>query len=258
MTAADHIARCGLDLVAAWRQGLEPRCERHSHDGFELVLHPSGSGRTVIPGGEAAFAPGSAVLYAPGVVHEQWASGRGEEWCLLFRPRRPLPRVPDLVHVAACDDPYVLGESALLTRIPGEERASRRDELSLRSTALVLRVLALGSGLTPARLPPARRHAEAAREWLRANFREPHCLADVAAALGVGVDHLRHCFRRETGTGMARYVAGLRIAHAKDLLAHSRLPLRRIAVLCGYANERYLCRVFRRIAGAPPSRFRGA
>ncbi|MBA3686952.1 MAG: helix-turn-helix transcriptional regulator [Planctomycetes bacterium] len=256
-SASIRLARCGLEFVAGWRQSLGPTCSLHGHAGFELVLHPKGGGRTATATGAIQhFRPGSAVLYAPGIAHEQWGHGRGEEWCIQALPRRPLRDLPDLIHLGDCADPYVWSEAALLTRVPPDERDARQLELGMRVTALLLRVLVLGSDAEQ-RLPTlSRRRTEAARAWLRDRFREPRCLDEVANAVGVSVDHLRHCFKRELGIGMARYVAGLRIAHAKELLAQTSLPLRAIAPLCGYANERYLSRVFRALEGAPPGRFR--
>jgi AraC-like DNA-binding protein len=251
------LAVAGLTFTTGWRHALGPYCPRHSHAGFELVLHVAGGGlTTTATGASQAFGDGDAVLYGPGVAHDQRADGPGEEWCIQAAAARPLPGIPDLVHVAACADPYVVGEAGLLTRLSPDEMPARREELGMRVTALLMRVLALGSPARERLRPQAQRYAEAARDWLRARFREPHCLEEVATAVGVGIDHLRHCFRREYGTGMARYVISLRLAHAKDLLAHSNLPLQAIAEQCGYASDRYLCRVFQQWEGVPPGRFR--
>lgn len=256
MAVSRQLARAGVEFIAAWRQPLAATCPLHSHAGFELVLHPTGSGRTsTATGASQDFLPGTAILYGPGIAHAQRANPPGEEICLQMVPRRTLTGMPDLMHLPVCDD-YLLHEVALLARVPADERHARSDELDLRATAVLLRVIALGSMTVDDVLTPVENNAARARAWLREHACEADCLRRVAAAVGIGPDHLRHCFRRVYGVGMARYVAGLRIAHAKDLLAHTGQPLREIARQCGYANERYFCRVFSAQTGSTPGRFR--
>jgi AraC-like DNA-binding protein len=251
-------AQASVDFVVGWRQPLEASNGLHSHPGFELVRHPSGQGRTTTATGAVIdFAPGSIVWYAPGVAHDQTAVGPGEEWCIQAVPRHPFTGLPDALHLAACDDPFVSNEFALLTQISPDERVERQDELNLRVAALLMRIHTLGQRPERREISQIRQHAEQARTWLREHFRDQSCLEKVVEEVAIGADHLRHCFKREFGTGMASYVASLRLAYAKDLLAHSRLPLTAIAQLCGYATARYLCRVFKEHEGAPPGHFRG-
>jgi AraC family transcriptional regulator len=56
--------------------------------------------------------------------------------------------------------------------------------------------------------------------------------------------------------GPSKLLQRVRVEAAKSLLRHTNLTLAAVAVECGFANERYLCTVFRRLAGVSPGRYR--
>ena len=63
-------------------------------------------------------------------------------------------------------------------------------------------------------------------------------------------------FRRHQGVSPTQFIAQVRVREAAHLLTHSRLSLDDIAEKCGFPNRVYLTRVFTRIVGEPPARFR--
>jgi AraC family transcriptional regulator len=50
----------------------------------------------------------------------------------------------------------------------------------------------------------------------------------------------------------------LRLAHAADLLRHSKLGLADVAHACGFANQQHLTNAMHRHLGVTPRRFREA
>jgi len=81
-------------------------------------------------------------------------------------------------------------------------------------------------------------------------------VADVAQAVGLSGEHLRHLFARQTGGTLSRYVVQARVRRATDLLRHTTLPLKAIAAVCGFRNERYLCAVYKKATGRTPGQQR--
>ncbi|MBB2190115.1 GlxA family transcriptional regulator [Gluconacetobacter azotocaptans] len=78
-------------------------------------------------------------------------------------------------------------------------------------------------------------------------------MTDLADRLAVSADRLERHFRAEVGMPPGQYYRQLRLRRAKDLLAHSRLPVREIALACGFSNMSSFVRAFRQQHGCSPS-----
>lgn len=99
-------------------------------------------------------------------------------------------------------------------------------------------------------------HASQARSYIIEKYATIDCLEEVAQAIGVSHDRLRHVFRSRYGVGLLKFLQQIRLERAAYLLTHSTLPLKNICGLCGFANERYLCSAFKQWAGQTPGDFR--
>jgi transcriptional regulator GlxA family with amidase domain len=91
--------------------------------------------------------------------------------------------------------------------------------------------------------------------------REPQrdwSLADLAEVACVSPRHLTRLFAQHTGISVVVYQQQLRIARAKDLLSRQRLPVERVAGLCGFASARDLRRVWRKYEAGSPVSVRGS
>jgi len=127
-----------------------------------------------------------------------------------------------------------------------------------RAAALFVQLVGAAGAVPPvAERPHGDGYAAAAREYIRAHYRTMGSIAEAAAAAGIGYDHLRHCFRKRYGMSVKRWHLEVRVERAKDLLSHSNLPLKAVADLCGFRNERYFSTCFRRLTGRAPGQFRG-
>ena len=84
---------------------------------------------------------------------------------------------------------------------------------------------------------------------------EPSVIA-MASALKVSPDTLERAFRAELGETPARHWRKLRLRRARDLLAHSELPVHEVALSCGYANASAFSRAFRLLFGHSPGDIR--
>ena len=63
-------------------------------------------------------------------------------------------------------------------------------------------------------------------------------------------------FREMTGQGLLDFIAGVRIAHAKQLIATGRRSLEDVAGRVGYTNANALIRAFKKHEGITPGRYR--
>lgn len=98
--------------------------------------------------------------------------------------------------------------------------------------------------------------AEAIAYVVDLRFGERLALSDLAAAAGVSVFHACRAFRRAMDTSIHRYQQSVRLRHALALLVDSSMPLARIAVESGFANQGHLGNMFRRRFGLTPAQVR--
>ena len=92
-------------------------------------------------------------------------------------------------------------------------------------------------------------------------YLEQHYSADVslestAEAIGITGTYLSRLFRQELDTTFLFYLTNLRIRRAKQLLRDPRRKLAEIASSVGFQDEKYFCRVFKKITGQTPTDFR--
>jgi two-component system response regulator YesN len=73
---------------------------------------------------------------------------------------------------------------------------------------------------------------------------------------GVSKNHLSFEFSRETGETFTEYVARVRVDEAKRLLATSSLLVYEVGARVGYPSVEHFSRVFKKVAGVSPVKFR--
>jgi transcriptional regulator GlxA family with amidase domain len=78
-------------------------------------------------------------------------------------------------------------------------------------------------------------------------------MSDLAARLRVSPDKLERSFRSELGLSPNAYYRRLRLKRAADLLQHSTLAVRDVALACGFASMSSFARAFREEHGHAPS-----
>ncbi len=229
----------------------------HEHEVMELVYHPSGEGISCLEDGtEIVYSDRSVVLYSARVPHDQTPSRPGADVCIhLNVPSKAADLFPAADCFAHLSDPSIGEEFWSLSRAIPMSGSPTSCILDLRVTALLLRLCAISE--SEIRISdPQKVFVQNARQFMQEHFGSIHCVAEVARHAGVSEDYLRHLFQRLEGISMTQYLSRLRLDRAKDLLRHSRLPLKAIASQCGFQTDRYFCTRFLACTGLSPLAFR--
>lgn len=95
-----------------------------------------------------------------------------------------------------------------------------------------------------------------AREYIRSHLAEKITLPDLADYCYISKSYMSQIFRDEIGTSLADYVNELRVERGKQLLSTTSLDLSEIALLCGFSDQSYFTRTFKRYTGLSPRRYR--
>jgi AraC family transcriptional regulator len=94
-------------------------------------------------------------------------------------------------------------------------------------------------------------------------FMHDHCgrelsLREIAGAAYVSEFHFARLFKKITGLTPHAYLAALRVAKARRLLAETDLPIADVAAQVGYTSQSHFTKVFRAATGLTPKAFRAA
>ncbi len=125
-------------------------------------------------------------------------------------------------------------------------------ELDAMAALVVSRLLRLVAGESI----PATDRIERAILLFNERMAEPVSMVEIARKLGCSTSCFTREFRRRTGQTPIAYLTGIRIRHAARLLETTGLTVREIASLTGYSEAFYFTRVFTRLMGCSPSRWR--
>jgi AraC family transcriptional regulator len=91
---------------------------------------------------------------------------------------------------------------------------------------------------------------------LRSDFSTPPGLSQIANQIGIHPVHLAKTFRRFEGVTVGEYIRRLRIDAAQNKLMAGDEPIVAIALECGFSDQTHFTRVFKKLVGMTPARFR--
>lgn len=92
-------------------------------------------------------------------------------------------------------------------------------------------------------------------EYVHAHIGADFSLIEMASVVSLSPRHFSRLFRNTLGNTPHRYVAEMRIARAKELLATRRVSIAEIASMLGFADQSHFTAVFRKAAGVSPKRY---
>jgi LacI family transcriptional regulator len=95
-----------------------------------------------------------------------------------------------------------------------------------------------------------------AMHFIRNHASEGIGVDEVATAVGTSRSTLTRRFKEVMGCSILAEIDRVRMGRAKQLLATSDLPLKRVAVLSGFRYLSYFCRRFQQLSGQAPNEFR--
>ncbi len=87
-------------------------------------------------------------------------------------------------------------------------------------------------------------------------YSDPITLQELAERNSVSVPYLSSLFSSEIGMTFTDYLNQTRISHAKAMLMHSPYSIQEISARCGYNDSSYFTRVFKKLTGTSPLKYR--
>ena len=103
------------------------------------------------------------------------------------------------------------------------------------------------------------KHADAifqAIQYINKNYSEKVSLDEVAGAVYLSPAYFSKIFKEEMKCNFNSYLNQVRIDKSKNLLLNSKFSLVEIAGMVGYEDQSYFTKVFKRISGLSPGKYR--
>lgn len=257
-----------FDGYVGWKPSLS-YAAREVYD-YEMELYTRSDGGIEIDGRYTPFAPGDINVRKPGQIvrgvppyrcyiicfdaqgddarREGYVFGTGAQAQRRTHPM--LDALPDKLTCPSGPDMERLFERVcLMEGAPGE--LSR-----LKARAALMEILSqlceLASPESRCISPEVRR---AARE-IAGHFTENMSVNALTDESGLSRATFHRRFLRETGRTPLGMMTELRIGRARELLLMTDYSIADVGALCGYADDSYFARVFRRACGMSPAEFR--
>lgn len=234
--------------------------------GYILNLTIKGQGR--IFSGDKAFnvKEGDLLLFPPGVAHFYRRQPDCSNWFhrwIYFRPRafwadwlnwqnnhngvfltkdveptifnRLEPLFVDIEHSAKSDNPYHNDLALnLLEQLLIRCKTLQPDVMSRRIDPRILEVV----------------------QYMSQHLSEDFCNDDLAGMVCISSSRLGHLFSSEMGMTITQWRDDQRIIRAKQLLLTTNHSINKVSRMIGYSDPLYFSRVFKRIAGVSPKKYR--
>lgn len=93
-------------------------------------------------------------------------------------------------------------------------------------------------------------------QYIETHYHEKVTLEQLAERLFLSPAYLSRVFKEETGTAFNDYLNRVRITKARQLLLHEELRIIDVASAVGFEDQSYFTKVFRRVTGMTPLRYR--
>ena len=91
---------------------------------------------------------------------------------------------------------------------------------------------------------------------IRDHYTEDISLTSLAAKYNISMGHLSKMIKDRLQVNFSDYIASLRIQRAKELLRDESISIQEIAEIVGYNDYFYFTKVFKRVEGISPSKYR--
>lgn len=137
---------------------------------------------------------------------------------------------------------------------PGNENA---DYAKYRVGGLIIYLLSFYMERFPAENNLQNHYVREACDYIEQSYAE--CgfgVQEVARYLKIDRTYLYRLFKNETGISIIDYILRRRIAHAEVLMLNPRLTVKDISYACGFSDQMYFSRMFKKLNGKTPTQFR--
>lgn len=233
-------------------------------DDYQIVYVSDGTGTLETDKLTIRLHAGDAMLLSPDLWHrykpdeatgwhEYWVGFSGETVQRIFSAgffsrKNPVVRIRE--------EKIMLMTFSQLFQSARENVPALQQVMAGRTSVLLSLVCSSGQPLSAA-TQGASQMVERVRAMMTAEETRDRLLEGFANELKISYSTFRRTFREHTGMSPHQYRIHLKVSSARELLRSTTLTVKEISYRCGFEDEQYFCRMFKRQTGHTPGQFRG-
>jgi AraC family transcriptional regulator len=237
----------------------EPRAQlpRHCHAAATLSLMLEGHQRESVGQRHYECVTHSAVLKGAGIEHANLVGDRVTRGLFVEMSGETETALCETAGAPLGADYFSDGATRHLVRRIAQELRHLQQGASLIVEGLLFELLGtLVRRRALEQTRPGDLRLRCAMEYLEANFWRRVTVAEVAAQSGIHPSYLAELFRGRYATSVGEWVRNRRLEFVRDALRNPAMPISRIAVKAGFADQSHLTRLFRARFGVTPAEYR--
>lgn len=93
-------------------------------------------------------------------------------------------------------------------------------------------------------------------KYIKDNYMRHISLEEIAQYTYISKTYLSSLFKKETGYSISEYINNIRVERSQHLLIDGEMSILEIAKACGFDDQSYYTKVFKKIADVTPKKFR--
>lgn len=93
-------------------------------------------------------------------------------------------------------------------------------------------------------------------DWIKSNYSRSFRVSEVAAQAGYQTDYFSSMFKKNVGVSLTEYTNRIRIQAAELMLSNPEISIREAAYSCGFPDEKYFMKVFKKYKKVTPTEYR--
>lgn len=93
-------------------------------------------------------------------------------------------------------------------------------------------------------------------DWIKSNYSRDFRVSEVAARAGYQPDYFSSIFKKNVGVSLTEYTNRIRIHAAERMLSNPEISIREAAYSCGFPDEKYFMKVFKKYKRVTPTEYR--
>lgn len=215
-----------------------------------LFILRAGRQCTAFSGGKTFFCRSGDCFLLPAGRRAEWTPGGPMEYVMLELADRTGLLGDSLIRISGC--PGAVEQACRLVQKMAQGMFDDPYDASAAAYALCME-LRRAAEKPPRAFPPL---VVRALKIFQTRYAYIAGASDAADLLGVSREHFNRVFTRNVGVTPGQYLRGIRIDHAKKLLAETSETVEIIAKATGFEGGNYFCRVFKSVTGETPGQYR--
>lgn len=229
-----------------------------------LMMCIGGHGHVIVDGEENHLQSGELLIIPRHSRHKYWA-GEDDPWSIYwmhflgresdyYLDRIPGPGQPVPMDRDTQQEAVRLFRDCLSTLESGYALSSLI--YAAQSARHILSLLLFRNPSFPVEQTAGHVQLGGTLEYMREQISEPMSLEDFARQADLSVSHFSELFREQTGLSPMAHFTQLKIRQACRLLDLTQKPVKAVAIETGYSDPYYFSRVFKKIMGISPNKYR--